>query len=117
MFSLGKKKPIVNHNDIDDDEDEDDILNTIEIVVKSTKIDIKDLLSLIKTATAQIPSIQELKQEIKELKQELKQQQEFNKELVLKLIDKPSAAAQYLANKAVAAAPSSATAGPKGKLP
>lgn len=130
-MSFFRKKKIISTNvendDIDDDEnisDEMKILRTLEIAAKSTKLDTKEIISLLKTVISNAPTISELKSEIIGLKKELKEQKEFNNNLILKLIDKPApvsaATAHYLANKGATAANSStgsATAGPKGKLP
>lgn len=118
----GDKTSSKNEECLEDDE-EVDIIEIVEIITKSTQADVKDLLKLVKASLEALPTIKELKDEIKSLKAELKYQQDFNRELIHKLIDKPppvSSASQYLANKAAAANTSSAsnaTAGPKGKLP
>lgn len=68
------------------------------------------------------PTIKELKAEIAGLKTELRDEKEYNRKLILELINKPatpSVAAQLLAAKQAETTRTgnSSTAGPKGKLP
>lgn len=131
--SLGKKlkeareKDKAKKNGLDEDDDEPDLLAIIELVTKSTKIDVKDIKFDLGKLIETMPTINELKAEIKDLKQELKEANDRNWQLINKLVDKPaapSAAATYAAAKLAEAqnanksgSTTNSTAGPKGKLP
>lgn len=89
--------------DIEDEETEENILERIEIVVKSAKLDLKDALVHFAKISDSLPTIKDLKDEIKELKRQLEEEKKFNRELIIKFVEKPaapSAVASYYANKA-----------------
>jgi len=122
-FNKGSKFDPDNGDEFDDDPLME-LNERIELVAKDNQIRLKDVELLLKDVVHLIPTISELKSEIKSLKVELKEANDRNWELINKLVDKPtapSAASQYLANKAAAetgkTSGSSATAGPKGRLP
>lgn len=114
-----KKLDIDNEND---EEEEIDLLSIVELVTKSTKIDVREIKVDLTKLIENMPTINELKLEIKLLKEELKEANNRNWELINKLVDKPaptSLATQLAAaNRAEQAkAGNNNTAGPKGKLP
>lgn len=99
-ITLGSR---LKENELVDGDEDADILEIIELVAKSTALEVKDLKFLLEKVVDTIPTTKELKAEIVALKAELKYQQDFNRELIHKLIDKPapaSATATYLAQKA-----------------
>lgn len=113
-----KKKDEWDDDRNDDPENEDVELEDIMRELKALSYSVSEL---VKSLTV----VEDLRREIQELKCDLRNQNDFMQTIVIKLIEKPtpepkmSAVDQYKANKlAAAAAPaSSATAGPKGKLP
>ncbi len=72
----------------DDDEGDVDVLDLIEIAVKSTKLDVRDINDRLLKIIDILPTIAELREEVKGLKAELRAEAAYNKELVFKLIDK-----------------------------
>lgn len=108
----------------EEDTPELEILKIVEVVTKYTQDQVKDIKNIVEHLVSAQDIIKELKEEVKQLKAELRDEKTFNRHLIDKLIDKPSApsaAATYLANKATTpvsgASSTSSTAGPKGKLP
>ena len=100
---------------IDHDENED-IFDAVYRLEKR----VKELTEKCDKLIKDMPSIQELKQKITSLETEDKKKDEFIQGLVHKLIDKPTvptASQLYAASKVGSSSNSSATAGPKGKLP
>lgn len=78
---------------------------------------VEELIEKCNKIITSMPAISELKSDIIELRSEIKERDAFLRELVLKLVDKPSLAQQYAAAKGAQQSQTNATAGPKGKLP
>lgn len=80
---------------------------------------VEELIEKCNKIITNMPAISELRADIIELRAEIKERDAFLRELVLKLVDKPTAAQTYAAlkNSGSTQNSGSATAGPKGKLP
>lgn len=109
-----------------DDDPLMDLTSRIELTAKDIQLKIgytnEYLEKMTQYFNSTMPTIKELKAEIEGLKRELRDEKDYNRKLILELINKPaapSAASQLLAARQaeVAKAGNSHTAGPKGKLP
>lgn len=88
-------KDFVDDSKLDENDDdvsrELEILRIVEIVVKHNQFNLKDIKEDTSILVKSLSVINDLNSKIKQLEAELKEEKLYNRELINKLIDKPSA--------------------------